>query len=63
MRVIGLDVSRTVGEIAYLEDGQVREGGRVVLQHHDTTRYSGSPRACDPATRSSSKPPATPRRS
>ncbi len=27
MRVIGLDVSRTVGEIAYLEDGLVREGG------------------------------------
>ena len=33
MRVIGLDVSRTFGEIAYLEDGQVRAGGRVALQH------------------------------
>ena len=32
MRVIGLDVSRTVAEIAYLEDGRIRAGGRVELQ-------------------------------
>jgi transposase len=29
MRVVGLDVSRTLVEIAYLEDGHVRSGGRV----------------------------------
>ena len=33
MRVVGLDVSRTVAEIAYLEDGRIRAGGRVELQH------------------------------
>ena len=33
MRVMGLDVSRTSGEIAQLEDGQVHPGGRVTLQH------------------------------
>ena len=40
MRVIGLDVSRTVGEIAYLEDGLLREGGRVVLQHDALERFA-----------------------
>ena len=33
MRVVGLDVSRTVAEIAYLEDGRIRAGGRVELQY------------------------------
>lgn len=33
MRVVGLDVSRTVAEMAYLEDGRIRAGGRVELQH------------------------------
>ena len=32
MRVIGLDVSRTFAEVAYLEDGIVRPGGRVGLR-------------------------------
>ena len=40
MRVIGLDASRSVGEIAYLEGGQVREGGRVVLQHNALERFA-----------------------
>jgi len=40
MRVIGLDVSRTFGEIAYFEDGQVRAGGRVVLQHDALQRFA-----------------------
>lgn len=31
MRVIGLDVSREVAEIAYLEAGRIRAGGRVAL--------------------------------
>jgi transposase len=33
MRVVGLDVSRTVADISYLEDGRIRAGGRVELQH------------------------------
>ena len=49
MRVIGLDVSRTFGEIAYLEEGQVR---LVVESRCSTSRCSDSPRACDPAMRS-----------
>jgi transposase len=47
MRVIGLDVSRTVGEIAYLEDGQLREGGRVVLRHDTLQRFAQGLRASD----------------
>ena len=47
MRVIGLDVSRTVGEIAYLEDGQLREGGRVVLRHDALERFGRGLRADD----------------
>jgi transposase len=31
MRVIGLDVSRTVAEVAYLEAGRIQPGGRVEL--------------------------------
>jgi transposase len=31
MRVIGLDVSRTVAEVAYLEGGRIQPGGRVEL--------------------------------
>lgn len=31
MRVVGLDVSRTVAEIAYLEEGRIRAGGRIEL--------------------------------
>lgn len=33
MRVIGLDVSRTVAEVAYLEAGRIQPGGRVELVH------------------------------
>ena len=40
MRVVGLDVSRTFGEIAYLEEGQVRSGGRVMLQHEPLQRFA-----------------------
>jgi transposase len=31
MRVVGLDVSRTVIEVAYLEGGRIRSGGRVAV--------------------------------
>lgn len=47
MRVIGLDVSRTVGEIAYLEDGVLRQGGRVVLRHDALERFAQGLRASD----------------
>lgn len=33
MRVVGLDVSRTVAEIAYLENGEMKSGGRTALVH------------------------------
>lgn len=47
MRVIGLDVSRTFGEIAYLEEGQVRPGGRVTLQHEPLQRFAQGLRPSD----------------
>ena len=42
MRVVGLDVSRTVAEIAYLEDGHVKAGGRVELVHDVLTRWAAT---------------------
>ena len=42
MRVVGLDVSRTVAEIAYLEDGQVKSGGRVELVQAVLTRWAAT---------------------
>jgi transposase len=47
MRVIGLDVSRTFGEIAYLEEGLVRAGGRVSLQHEPLRRFAQGLRSTD----------------
>jgi transposase len=47
MRVIGLDVSRTVAEIAYLEEGRVRAGGRIELTHAALDRFAKSLRATD----------------
>ena len=47
MRVVGLDVSRTFGEIAYLEEGQVRPGGRVTLQHEPLQRFAQGLRSSD----------------
>ncbi len=42
MRVIGLDVSRTFAEIAYLEDGRVRAGGRVELLREPLARFAAT---------------------
>ena len=42
MRVVGLDVSRTVAEIAYLEDWQVKPGGRVELVQAVLTRWAAT---------------------
>ena len=47
MRVIGLDVSRTFGEIAYLEDGRISAGGRVMLEHDPLTRFACSLKTTD----------------
>jgi transposase len=47
MRVVGLDVSRTVAEIAYLEDNEVTFGGRVELVHAVLTRWAAQLRATD----------------
>ena len=32
MRIVGLDVSRTFAEIAYLENGRISAGGRVEVR-------------------------------
>ncbi len=47
MRVIGLDVSRTFAEIAYLEKGAVRPGGRVGLHHSALEKFARSLRSTD----------------
>ena len=47
MRVIGLDVSRTVAEIAYLEQGKIRPGGRVTLDHASLARFASELHADD----------------
>ena len=47
MRVVGLDVSRTVAEIAYLEDGRVRAGGRVTLERAALAQYANRLRPTD----------------
>jgi transposase len=39
MRVIGLDVHRTFGEIVYLEDGRCRSGGKVGLTVHELAEF------------------------
>ncbi|WP_147299710.1 IS110 family transposase, partial [Cupriavidus taiwanensis] len=40
MRVIGLDVSRSVAEIAYLENGRLRAGGRVGLRRDELEHFA-----------------------
>ena len=40
-------VSRTFGEIAYLEEGQVRPGGRVTLQREPLQRFGQGLRPSD----------------
>lgn len=47
MRVIGLDVSRTVAEIAYLERGRVHSGGRVGVERSSLQRFAKGLRATD----------------
>lgn len=47
MHVIGLDVSRTIAEIAYLENGHLQAGGRVELQHARLAAFAKRLRATD----------------
>lgn len=49
MRVVGLDVSRSVAEIAYLEGGRIRQGGRVELTHSALSRFAAGLRSTDHA--------------
>jgi len=42
MRVIGLDVSRTLAEVAHLEDGIVRPGGRAGLRRESIQSIIGA---------------------
>jgi transposase len=47
MRVVGLDVSRTLVEVAYLEDGRVRSGGRVSVARAALESFARSLRPDD----------------
>jgi transposase len=40
MRVIGLDVSRSVAEVAYLQDGLLRAGGRISLRRPELEHFA-----------------------
>ena len=47
MRVIGLDVQRTFGEIVYLEDDDCRSGGKVGLTVHELAEFGKRLRSDD----------------
>ncbi|MDR8398479.1 IS110 family transposase [Paraburkholderia sp. USG1] len=47
MRIVGLDVSRSVAEIAYLEDGVLHAGGRTGLRRDELERFAGKLRTTD----------------
>lgn len=47
MRIVGLDVSRSVAEIAYLEDGVLHAGGRTGLRRDELERFAGRLRTTD----------------
>lgn len=47
MRIVGLDVSRSVAEIAYLEDGTLHVGGRTGLRRDELERFAAKLRATD----------------
>ena len=42
MRVVSLDVSRTVAEVAYLEHGEVKSGGRIDLVQGTLARWAAT---------------------
>lgn len=47
MRIVGLDVSCSVAEIAYLEDGTLHAGGRTGLRRDELERFAVKLRATD----------------
>jgi transposase len=47
MRIIGLDVSRSVAEVAYLENGILKPGGRVGLRRDQLERFAAQLRPDD----------------
>ncbi len=47
MRIIGLDVSRSVAEVAYLENGILNSGGRVGLRRDELERFAAQLRPDD----------------
>ncbi len=47
MRIVGLDVSRSVVEIAYLEDGVLQAGGRAWLRRDELERFAARLRSTD----------------
>lgn len=47
MRIIGLDVHRSFAEVAILENGKLRSGGRIVLQHEQVLAFARTLRADD----------------
>jgi transposase len=47
MRIVGLDVSRSVAEIAYLEDGVLHAGGRAWLRRDELKRFAASLHSTD----------------
>lgn len=47
MRIVGLDVSRSVAEIAYLEDGVLQAGGRAGLRRDELERFAASLHSTD----------------
>ena len=42
MRMIGFDISRSVAEVAYLQDGTIRPGGRVGLKRCDLAKFAST---------------------
>ncbi|MDR5749121.1 IS110 family transposase [Caballeronia sp. LZ029] len=47
MRIIGLDVSRSVAEVAYLENGILKSGGRVGLRRDELKQFASQLRPDD----------------
>jgi transposase len=47
MRIIGLDVHRSFAEVAILENGKLRTGGRIVLQHEQVVAFARTLRPDD----------------
>lgn len=47
MRIIGLDVHRSFAEVAILDNGKLRTGGRIVLQHEQVVAFARTLRPDD----------------